>query len=904
MLVIEEQHPDEPRVVLSRGEFLGQPSLTLVGLPRRAYTSGVPAPPLLAHSMNARRARERNGAASSALSHTGPWLAATSKAQQTLLAWFLLAEDPQRRLEVSPVLPLKHQRTLVEHVLATPNLDRVLIGDEVGLGKTIEAGLIVQRLRETSPGIRILYLAPARLVSNVVREWRHLGLDARRFTSANADARPTSDLIVAASLQKAVRDGNREALLEAPWDVVIADECHHLSDYGAGSTTQAFRLVRDLSAKQPSGGRLILMSGTPHQGNPARFRNLLGLLRREGEDQAALAGRVIFRIKERVTDWDGNPLFPLREVRPATAVSLGDAWGAFYEDVSDLYDVVPAGSRAGGWAKSQALQWVASSVEAGVAYLARLAMRRLGWTLRNAPLAEAIASLVPYGRGGRVYGSSDGVFNLFRDMGAARAQAAEDEDEDVEEPDDAWRPDAARMADLLRRGAALVRERADDAKWEAMRALLREAGGEKVVLFCQPVETVAVVADAIARSFGQQPSIIVGGQDDAERERQVERFLARDGAQFLVSSRAGGEGINLQVARRLVHLDVPWNPMDMEQRIGRVHRFGSRQRILVDTLVVRGTREERAYQLARDKLHTITRALSLSESDAEQLFGRVMSLVPPEELQDAINGVPPADPPSSGDTHIGALVSEGYRRWEEFTREYSESAKSMAEATGGCATWADLGDFLGRAAGAEPGASAAGTRFRFRDGDSVVEEVPVATVRAFGKVWVCDSVDGLPARDEAGAVLPSVGLNTPEVARTVLERLRAGPVAGAVRLPPGDAAPARLVAATGREGCAVLVFACQHLLRERDEVREDRLQLAVVLVGPDGEAREAGKEGAAIVRTLVGANRVERPPVPCADLATRETDAWRSLTSASVAEDGARFAAVWPVACFLVAPPG
>ena len=90
-------------------------------------------------------------------------------------------------------------------------------------------------------------------------------------------------------------------------------------------------------------------------------------------------------------------------------------------------------------------------------------------------------------------------------------------------------------------------------------------------------------------------------------------FWRPDGPRFLVSSRAGGEGINLQVARRLVHVDVPWNPMELEQRIGRVHRFGSRRTILVDTLVARESRETHAYQIARKKLVDIASALVPSD---------------------------------------------------------------------------------------------------------------------------------------------------------------------------------------------------------------------------------------------------------------------------------------------------
>src|SRR5205823_1190968 len=143
------------------------------------------------------------------------------------------------------------------------------------------------------------------------------------------------------------------------------------------------------------------------------------------------------------------------------------------------------------------------------------------------------------------------------------------------------------------------------------------------------------VARFLERESGQKPAMIIGGQSDRERMEVVDGFSRPGGPRYLVSSRAGGEGINLQVARRLVHLDVPWNPMELEQRVGRIHRFGSRRTIIVDTIVAKDSREADAYRIARQKLVRI--ASTLVEADRfEAVFSRVMCLVPPEELQQII----------------------------------------------------------------------------------------------------------------------------------------------------------------------------------------------------------------------------------------------------------------------------
>src|SRR5262249_14863599 len=161
-----------------------------------------------------------------------------------------------------------------------PALKRVLIADEVGLGKTIEVGLLIQELLATYPRLRVLYLAPARLVRNVRRELNRLDLAFRQWTASDRDAVMTEQLIVA-SINKAVHGANREEVVKSgPWDIVVVDECHHLTDWepGGGNPRDNYRLVRDLLANVDTEARVLFLSGTPHQGHQARFENLLNLL--------------------------------------------------------------------------------------------------------------------------------------------------------------------------------------------------------------------------------------------------------------------------------------------------------------------------------------------------------------------------------------------------------------------------------------------------------------------------------------------------------------------------------------------------------------------------------------------------------------------------------------------------
>ncbi|MDF1662770.1 MAG: C-terminal helicase domain-containing protein, partial [Planctomycetota bacterium] len=116
----------------------------------------------------------------------------------------------------------------------------------------------------------------------------------------------------------------------------------------------------------------------------------------------------------------------------------------------------------------------------------------------------------------------------------------------------------------------------------------------------------------------------------------IDRFRQNPKTRVLVSSRSGGEGINLQVAWRLIHFDVPWNPMELEQRVGRVHRYGSSCTVVVHTLVLEGSREERVLGRCRAKLGRIVK--DIDEKRWLELYARTMSLIPMDQLANLMMG--------------------------------------------------------------------------------------------------------------------------------------------------------------------------------------------------------------------------------------------------------------------------
>ena len=699
------------------------------------------------------------------------WQSISRRSVARLNSYFLATEDPQRRLDVREVETLSHQGSLVRHILETDKLRSVLIADEVGLGKTVEVGLLLKELLALTPSLRILYLAPARLVANVRREFDRLNLPFRQWSVSEGDARLTDPRIIA-SIHRAVVSSNFDKFASTtPWDVVIVDECHHLSAWSPDGTDarQAYKLVSQLIQSQPRGGRLILMSGTPHQGHQTRFENLLLLLKHADESLNDLTGRVIFRTKDDIQDWDGNPVFPKRQVNDPLIVDLGSdhrKWlnniFEFYRPPRNQYENDEARHRAAGWRCAQAMQWATSSPQAGLGYLVRQAIRA-GWDQNNKTLRAALTLLRPY----RLGPENEDLDRLYTRISREVDRQQQDEDiDDIENfiPGQPSDPESQQgLERLLREGIKLV-ETAGDEKWNLIfTKLLEPIGNEKVVLFAQPIETVTALSSYLEKRRGEKPSLIIGGQSDEERTKEVNTFWDPKGTRFLVSSKAGGEGINLQVSRRLIHIDIPWNPMDMEQRVGRIHRFGSRETVIVDTVVVKDSREWDAYRVAREKLARITRTLVEPER-FESVFSRVMSLLSQDDFTNLM--VNDFGAPLSGNDRdrLAELVQQGFQKWKDFHQKYGTEQSAIKKQDPGLATWDDLRDFLEGYAGAEtvPGF----TRQAFaRDGDNVRAVQTEAQVLRFGTAdaYVCADYGEFLVYSPDGRITPKLGLNLPSV---------------------------------------------------------------------------------------------------------------------------------------------
>jgi superfamily II DNA or RNA helicase len=587
------------------------------------------------------------------------------------LAWQFALGNSGGELSNARTALLPHQ-ILLTHDLVKMQRRRVLIADDVGLGKTIETGMTIRELITRGEARRVLIITPAGLVKNWQRELRDcFRIEFEILGTDFQDYAPTSwenHHRVIASIDTLKRPQRMDRLLAAPkWDMIIFDEAHHLTRLRYGSKVQATLNYKLGEALRGHTRDLLFLSATPHQGDAFQFWSLIHLLDDQLfdspealESHRGLLNRVIIRrTKREVTDAEGRPLFVRRQVtterfEPALREQR------FYEKLTnylkDGYSAAGVGASGGTGRPSRdqraigfvmvAFQKMMSSSPRAI----RQALRRRLLVLlvrqqidverkrKTAPtldlsdrilrlqdemraLAKEIYALVP---SPATDAQADTCIAQVRERTLKKLIEAEDEtnwslDSDEEGDDgiyaDAEIPDeTAKVRELLR----IVPEGVDR-KFERLETIIgklrQENPNERFVIFTQYRETLEFLKAELGRIIGAERVVSIQGGPLEDKIAAAEKFWEEDGARILISTSAGGEGINLQIARVLFNYDLPWNPMAVEQRIGRIHRFGQKEVSQVYNLVAKDTVEENIYSLLWNKLEQI--AKSIGKTDPE-----------------------------------------------------------------------------------------------------------------------------------------------------------------------------------------------------------------------------------------------------------------------------------------------
>lgn len=618
-------------------------------------------------------------------------------------------------LTASRVDLLPHQILLV-HDLVGQSPRRMLIADEVGLGKTIETGMLIRELIARGDAERILIVTPAGLIENWRRELEGgfrllfdvLGRDFQDHGSAAWERH--ARVIVSIDTLKQPRRMQR--LLAAPgWDMVIFDEAHHLSRARSGKKTVMTQNYRLAEALRNHTRDLIFLSATPHQGNAYQFWSVLQLLNDQLfptadalADHRGLLNRVMIRrTKREVTDANGQGIFRKRLVN-TERFSLAPRERFFYDKLSeylrDGYSAAGVGEnrttsaqRAIGFVMVTFQKIMSSSPRA-----IRQALRRrllvllarkqleLEGKRRSRPLLQIKGSAEDILRvqdemlsvakailgGDQIPDSeAEGYIARVRRRLLRREEEVEttswslDGDEEGEEgvyAESNIPQEIDRVRDLVK----LVPQ-GPDRRFEtlarAVSSLRRANSSERFLIFTQYRDTLEFLAEELGSMFGAKDIATLKGGPLEDKIAAMESFWREGGARFLISTSAGGEGVNLQIGKVLFNYDLPWNPMAVEQRIGRIHRYGQQETVQVYNLFAEDTVEERIYGLLEDKLADIARSIGKVDDRGQ----------PMEDFRNDILGLL-GSRPDYQDLYKRALMEKDYRRTE------AELARMLTEA--------------------------------------------------------------------------------------------------------------------------------------------------------------------------------------------------------------------------------
>lgn len=488
------------------------------------------------------------------------------------------------RLDVDP---LPHQIQLVHKILHSGNYNW-LIADDVGLGKTIEVGLLLAALKRKKRARRVLIITPASLV----RQWRDemkykfeqtYFIYKYDFTVNDPDHWKKYEQVIM-SIDLAKRDKHKEnLLLSGGWDIIIFDEAHKLTRYEGGKRSERYRLAEMLRSQSDS---LLLLTGTPHQGYNDRFLALLDLVRpdlRPQIDTLELNPEIVRDIilrnrKSEVTDVDGNFIFKKQTIK-RIPVEPSEQTYQFQKLLQNyLREGYKSSEREG--SKMRAIGFVmtvyrkmASSSIAAIERALQLRLQRLHQSENriDKSILEEEIPIEDLFEGGD---NQDDVSKEILQAGSKEFFASEEE----------------KIQQLLK---IIPEVRHND---EKMRIFLEDVidplrkEEKKILIFTEYRATQSYLQDSIRKRYGDLgKSVLINGSMSLEEKiTAIDEF--EDTTHFMISTEAGGEGLNLhRKCHCMVNYDLPWNPARLVQRIGRLYRYGQLHPVLVFNLHAKDT---------------------------------------------------------------------------------------------------------------------------------------------------------------------------------------------------------------------------------------------------------------------------------------------------------------------------
>jgi superfamily II DNA or RNA helicase len=562
--------------------------------------------------------------------------------------------DPYFGLSISRVDPLPHQLEAVyDFLLKVPRV-RFLLADDAGAGKTIMAGLLIRELKLRGLAERILIVVPANLAFQWQRELKEKfeekflvlkGNDIREQFGVNQwlDNRQ-----VLTSLDLAKRDKILPGLAQCHWDLVIVDEAHRMSASAEDKKSLRYKLgelLRDQS------DHLLLLTATPHKGDPLNFTLFLRLLdedayadvksireameRRRAPFYLRRTKEAMVYFPERQPDgtWEARKIFTKR-IPKTVQFSIDGAEFELYREVTRFVKIQSARAAAQGEdPRARAIGFLMSLYQRRLASSTYALRRSLENRIRR--LQEGLKHAQELARFAPPDLPDADELEEMEESERERLEALLDAITLAQNPQQVQ--EEISELKLLVEKAKEAEERGAEAKLARLKQLLKQEGffdnpTERLLIFTEYRDTLQYLV-ARLKEWGFRVGFIHGGMKAGAREESGSRLYVeqqfKDGAiQVLAATEAAGEGINLQSCHIMFNYDIPWNPNRLEQRMGRIHRYGQLFDCLIFNFAATNTIEGRVLQKLLEKLQEIRDAL-----DDDAVFNVVGEILPAAHLE-------------------------------------------------------------------------------------------------------------------------------------------------------------------------------------------------------------------------------------------------------------------------------
>jgi SNF2 family DNA or RNA helicase len=510
--------------------------------------------------------------------------------------------DPYFALSIAPVDPLPHQLEAVyDYFLTMPRI-RFLLADDPGAGKTVMAGLLLKELKIRDLVKRTLIITPASLSFQWQREMKEkfreqfevIRSDVLRANYGMNPWQERNQVVTSISWVSKVEDA-KDSLLRSRWDLIIVDEAHKMAAYSADKKTLAYRLGESLSGITD---HFLLMTASPHKGDPENFCLFLELLDRDvygkvkSLEEAMRRNYAPFylrRTKEALVSFPDpetgqvKKLFTDRVVRTASFDLDGEEY--------DFYDALTR------YIEDQSIKAVQEDSPRSRALTFTMAMLQR----RFASSIYAVHRSLE-----RMRDKRKKILDDPREYLRKQMEIPEDLDELPEDEREQYVEDIENAAisfdpTVLKEDILQISRLIDQAR------ALEHSPNTKLLIFTEHKDTLDYLAGdgkdgrplGKLREWGLKTTQIHGGMKIGDRDSPGTRIFAerefRD-VQILVATEAAGEGINLQFCWLMINYDIPWNPVRLEQRMGRIHRYGQEHNCLIFNFVALNTREGRVLQ--------------------------------------------------------------------------------------------------------------------------------------------------------------------------------------------------------------------------------------------------------------------------------------------------------------------